>query len=493
MKQDSLIAEETLDPEDWDELRELGHRMVDDMFAYLQSLRDRPVWRPVPDEVRQALETPLPEEGKPAGEVYEEFTRNVLPYPLGNIHPSFWGWVMGGGTPLAMLAEMLASGMNPNVGGGDHVANYVEAQVIDWCKQMLGYPQEASGLLLSGGSMANLIGLAVARTAKAGFDVRQQGVGAAPRPMTLYGSVEMHSSLQRAVEVLGFGNWSLRRIPVDDAFKIDVAALRQAIASDVQEGLQPICVIGNAGTVNTGAVDPLDRLADVAAEHDLWFHVDGAFGALAYLSPDLRPMLAGMERSDSLAFDLHKWIYLPFEAGCVLVRSEEAHRRTFTLTPEYLKHGERGTAAGTVWFSDYGIQLTRGFRALKVWMALKTYGASKYGRLIRQNVQQAAHLAGLVRTSTRLELVSPVELNVVCFRFAAPGLDDAALNALNEELLVRLQESGAAVPSGTNVRGRYSLRCAITNHRSRREDFDALVANVERLGEQILAEKRAEE
>lgn len=478
-----LSQEETLDPADWSELRALGHHMVDDLFTYLETVRERSVWQPMPEEVQQAFNEPLPGEGRPAGAVYEEFRRNILPYPMGNIHPRFWGWVMGNNTPLAVLADMLASGINPNMGGGDHAPARVEAQVIAWCKQIFGFPPEASGLLLSGGSIANLIGLAVARHAKAGFDVREQGVSASPRPMTMYGSVEMHSSLQRAVEVLGLGNRSLRRIPVNQAFEIDVASLRRSIEDDIASGFHPICLIANAGTVNTGAIDPLDVLADIAAEYGLWYHVDGAFGALAYLSPAMRPALRGLERADSLAFDLHKWVYLPFEVGCTLVRDGEAHYRTFTLTPDYLKRQDRGLAAGLRWFSDYGIQLTRGFRALKVWMAFKTYGTEKIGRVIQQNIQQAQHLASLVERHPKLELLAPVPLNVVCFRYTRPGLEGGQLDALNQELLIRLHESGVAVPSGTTIRGRYALRCAITNHRSRMDDFDVLVENVVRIGD----------
>ncbi len=482
-----MQPEETLDPEDWDDLRALGHHMVDDMLTYLQTLRERAPWQPLPDEVRQALHESLPHEGAPAGEVYDEFRRSVLPYPSGNIHPRFWGWVEGTGTPLAALAEMLAATMNPHMAGGNHAGVEVEAQVLDWCKQMLGFPAESSGLLVSGGSMANLVGLAVARTARAAFDVRAEGVGAAPRPLVLYGSEEMHSSLPRAAEVLGLGNRALRRIPVRADYRIDVAALRQAIADDLAHGLRPIAIAGCAGTVNTGAIDPLDELADVAAEHGLWFHVDGAFGALAALAPDLRPLLRGMERADSLTVDLHKWFSLPFECSCALVRDAEAHLRTFTTRPAYLGVSQRGPHGGWPWYADYGIQLTRGFRALKAWMAFKTFGVDKLGRVIRQNVAQAEYLAGLIEASPHLELVAPPSLNVVCFRFVAPGLDEARLNALNEELVFQLQESGAAVPSSTVLRGRFALRCAIVNHRSRREDFDALVEAVASIGKELSA------
>jgi aromatic-L-amino-acid decarboxylase len=479
--------EETLDPADWDELRALGHKMVDDMLTYLETLRERPLWRPMPEDVQQFFKTPLPAEGAPAEEVYDDFRRNVLAYPMGNIHPRFWGWVMGNGTPLGMLADMLAAGINPNMGGGDHAGNRVEMQVIDWCKEMLGYPHEASGLLVSGGSMANLVGLAVARNVKAGFDVRQEGLVGSSVLLTTYGSVEMHSSIQKSVELMGLGSRSLRKIEVDEHFRIVTAALRRTIEEDIDAGMKPICLVGNAGTVNTGAIDPLDELASIAAEYGIWFHVDGAFGTLAYMSPDLRGELAGMGRADSLAFDLHKWVYVPFEAGCVLVRSEEAHRHTFSLTPDYLQHADRGIAAGSMWFSDYGVQLTRGLRALKVWMTIKNSGAAKIGRVIRQNVEQARYLTYLVEQSPQLELLAPTALNIVCFRYLAPGLDNEQLNALNTELLIRLQESGVAAPSGTNVRGRYAIRCAITNHRSRREDFDLLVDEVLKLGDELVS------
>jgi glutamate/tyrosine decarboxylase-like PLP-dependent enzyme len=462
--------------------------MLDDMFAYLRTRRDQPVWQPLPDTIREAFHAPLPIDGEPAESVYDEFRMNVLPYVMGNTHPRFWGWVMGPGTPLGVLADMLAAAANPNMGGGDHAGNLVETQVIDWCKEMLGFPQAASGVLVSGGSMANLLALAVARQAQSPFDVRADGVAAAPRPQTLYCSVETYSSVQRAVELLGLGHKSLRLIPVDDADRIDVAALRRSIEADLAGGCQPICLIGNAGTTNTGAIDSLDTLADVAAQYDLWYHVDGAFGALAHLSPPLRPLLSGMERADSLAFDLHKWIYLPFEVGCVLVRDADAHRRTFALRPDYLQHAERGLAGTSIWYSDYGVQLTRGFRALKVWMTLKTDGVAKLGRVIQQNVDQAAYLAGLVEASPWLTLQGPVALNVVCFRFEVSALDEKRLDALNEELLLRLQESGVAVPSGTHVHDRYVLRCSITNHRSRREDLDVLIAAVERIGEELLTQ-----
>jgi aromatic-L-amino-acid decarboxylase len=478
--------EETLDPQDWDEMRALGHRMVDDMLTYLQTVRERPVWQPIPDRVKQHLKVPLPVEPQGVAEAYQDFVTNVLPYPMGNIHPRFWGWVMGTGTPFGVLADMLAATMNPNMGGGEHVANDVEHQVLDWCKEMLGFPLDASGILVSGGSMANFVGLTVARNTLAGFDVRAKGVAAAPQPMTFYGSIEMHSCLQKAVELLGLGNEALRRIPVNAEYQIDLAELDRAIETDRAAGYHPIGVIGNAGTVNTGAIDDLDTIADLCQREKMWFHVDGAFGALAAVSPELRPLLKGMERADSIAFDLHKWMYMPFEVGCTLVRSETAHRRAFSLTPEYLTHFERGAAGGSRWFNEYGLQLTRGFRALKVWLSLKEHGSAKYGRLIKQNVDQCRYLVNLIEATPELELMAPAPLNIVCFRYKAAGLDADALNRLNQEIMFELHEQGIAVPTYTTLDGQFALRVAHTNQRTRREDFDVLVREVVRLGKEIL-------
>ncbi len=455
------------------------------MMEYLMSVRERPVWRPVPEEVKERLRRPLPLDPEAPERIYEDFTKDILPYPLGNIHPRFWGWVCGTGTPLGMLAEMLAAGMNSNLAGADHVANYVEAQVLQWCKEMLGYPREASGILVSGCSMANLIGLAVARNAVAGFDVRREGLQGGNRRIVFYSSTEAHASVQKAVELLGLGSKSLRKIPVDEEFRIHIASLRRAVSRDRKRGYHPGCVVGNAGTINTGAIDDLDRLADFCEREDLWFHVDGAFGALAALSAELRHLVSGIERADSLAFDFHKWMYMPIEIGCVLVRNEAYHRQAFSIVEGYLAHEEGGLAGGAPWFHEYGLQLTRGFRALKAWMSIREHGVRKYGRLIKQNVEQARYLARLVDGSKELERLAPVPLNIVCFRFkeAPAGVD---LDAVNRAIFREISERGIAVPSYARIRGKYCLRVAITNHRSRREDFDLLVREVIRIGRSIV-------
>lgn len=482
MNVQALEEEISLDPVNWEAMRQLGHQMIEDMMSYLENVRERPAWQPIPPQVKDNFKQPLPTTPTDAETVYQEFLENILPYPLGNIHPRFWGWVLGTGTPIGMLAEMLASGMNCSLGGGEQVAVDVELQVIEWLKEMMGFPMDSSGLLVSGGSMANLIGLTVARNTLAGYDVRSRGMRDMVRPMTLYCSQETHSSIQKAAELLGLGSESVRKIAVNAYFEIDVAALEAAILEDKAQGFQPFCIVGCVGTTNTAAIDDLDLLADIAEREGMWFHIDGAFGALAVLSEHIRPGLKGMERADSLAFDLHKWMYVPYEVGCVLVQNEDKHRRTFSMTPDYLSRAERGLSSAKTWLSDYGVQLSREFRALKVWMSIKTHGVAAYGQLIQQNIEQARYLAALVDAEPELERLAPVTLNVVCFRYVREGLSDAELNQLNDELLMDLQESGVAAPTSTLLNGKFAIRAAVTNHRSRRDDFDMFIQKVLELG-----------
>jgi aromatic-L-amino-acid/L-tryptophan decarboxylase len=479
--------EESLDPENWDEFRSLSHRMLDDMLDFLASIRMGPAWQPLPPTVKSRLSTaPVPMNPTAAEDVYQEFLRDVMPYTNGNRHPRFWGWVQGNGTPLGMLADMLASGMNPHLAGFDQAPTQIEYQVLKWLTELMGMPNETSGILLEGGTMANVTALVVARHAMAGFDIRENGLQEDNLPrLIFYGSAETHGWAQKAAEFTGLGNRAFRRIDVDKDFRIKLDDLRQAVDEDRRAGNQPFCIIGNAGTVNTAAIDDLQSMADFCRDEKIWFHVDGAFGALARLVPSLSHLVRGMERADSIAFDLHKWMYLPFGVACVLIKDSTAHKNTFRLTASYLEETSRGVIAGGLPFADRGLDLTRSFRALKIWMSLKVHGINAVSRIIEQNVNQAHYCEKLIEANPDLELTAPVSLNIVCFRFAPKGIE-ANLDQINREILVRVQESGLAVPSSTEIAKAFSLRLAITNHRSKREDFDLFFRKVLEIGSELL-------
>ena len=476
-----------LDPADWPAYRSLAHKLLDEALGLIEGVRERPVWRPVPAEVKHALAEPPPLEPQGAEQTAADALRLILPYATGNIHPRFFGWVHGSGTPGGVVAELLAAAMNSNVGGRDHGAIHVERQVIDWCRALFGFPADATGLLVSGTSMATLIALTVARNAALGPDARERGIAASARPLVAYTSSEAHSSVARAIEMLGLGNSALRGLPAGADFRLDPETLRQAIRADKASGCKPFAVIVTAGTVNTGAIDPLDQIADVCADEGVWLHVDGAFGALAMFSDTLRPRLAGIERADSLAFDFHKWAHVPYDAGCVLVRDGAAHRETFASRPTYLKSHARGLAAGEPWPCDFGPELSRGFRALKVWFTLKEHGTRRLAASIEDNCRLARRLGQLVADEPRLELLAPVTLNIACFRLRADALSTEHLDQLNEDIVAELQERGLAAPSTTRIAGKLCIRVNITNHRTRDADIDLLVASVLAIGAELLA------
>lgn len=481
------VEELTLDPEDWESFRKSTHDAVDVMTDYLRDVRSRPAWQPVPSDVAGKFESACPESPQGLDSSLADFYRDVLPFPSGNIHPRFWSWVCGTGSPTGMLSEFLAAGMNSiGLGFDESASSHVEVQVLEWLKSLMGFESDTSGLLVSGGSMANLVALTVGRNLKCGYDVRRLGMNPHGFPrVAAYASTETHSSVQKALELLGVGETFYRRIPVNGDYEIDVRALRDQIESDIAEGLRPALLIGNAGTVNTGAFDPLNVLADIAEEFDLWFTVDGAFGSLARLTNRAPENLKGLNRADALAFDLHKWLHQPYNAGAVLIRNGDAHRNSFSVAPAYLTRDRSGVASGPADFSALGIQLSRSFVALRVWLSFKTHGVGQFRKLIEQNIEQARYLEARVGETPHLELLAPTPLNIVNYRYNPDGLDEEALNQLNGKILTALQTGGIAAPSSTRLVGRFSIRVCIANHRTRRHDLDELVKHTVELGEEL--------
>ncbi len=470
---------ESLDPADWPAFRAEAHRMLDDMLDHIEHLRTQPVWRPPPPQVRALFREPLPAEPAGLSGIHREFMQHILPYSIGNAHPGFMGWVQGGGTAVGMLADMLAAGLNSNVGGRDQIPVDVERQITHWMRELFRFPDSASGLFVTGTSMANLIGVLVARTAALGTEVRQRGLNGGSR-LVAYASAAAHGCVAQAMDLSGLGIDALRMLPLDGAGRMDIAALRAAIARDHELGLRPFLIVGTAGSVDTGAVDDLPAIADIAQQERLWFHVDGAYGALGMLAPDIAPKLAGIERADSIAFDFHKWAQVPYDAGFILVRDGSLHHDTFASPAAYLRRECRGMAANSPWPCDFGPDLSRGFRALKTWFSIKAYGTRRLGRVVSGTCALARYLGERIEAEPALELLAPVSLNIVCFGFrcADPGRVNAAV-------AVALQESGIAAPSTTTIDGRVVLRAAIVNHRTTRADIDAMLKAAIGFGEKI--------
>ncbi|NTF40912.1 pyridoxal-dependent decarboxylase [Rhizobium rhizogenes] len=469
----------SLDPDDWQALRKQGHQMLDDMLDHLQTLGTKPVWQQPPSSARASFDAPLPFEPSDLADVHAIFRDDILPYGSGNIHPGFMGWVQGGGTVAGMLAEMLAGGLNANLGGRDHMPIEVERQIIRWTRQIFSFPDTAGGIFLTGASQANFVAVQIARCRKLGVDVRATGLPEDSR-LVAYTSSEVHGCVPRAFEMSGIGSNQLRRIAVDGAGQIDIEALEQAILRDRQEGHTPFLIVGSAGTVNTGAVDDLLALRRIADTYDLHFHVDGALGALGVLSQDLAPLFAGIETCDSLAFDFHKWGQVPYDAGFLLVRDSAWQRQTFASDAAYLSRASSGLAGGDWWPCDYGPDLSRGFRALKTWFTLKTYGIKALGDAMSANCQLARGLAQRIEREPALRLLAPVKLNIVCFAYA--GIDGKAAPAINSHIVEHLHAEGRVAPSVTILNGQPAIRAAIVNHRTQQADMDALVHGVLTLG-----------
>lgn len=473
-------SEASLDPENWQDFRQQGHRMLDDMLDYIENLRDRPVWQPIPSEVRAVFASPLPKLPGDLGEAHQTFMQDVLPFAIGNSHPGFMGWVHGGGNPVGMLAEMLAAGLNANLGGREQIPVEVERQLLRWVRDLFSFPETATGLFVTGTSMANLISVLVARTAALGRVVREEGLPDGHR-LTAYTSLSAHVSVAQALDMAGIGTHALRKIRLNSQFQMDVADLERRISEDKAMGMIPFMIAATAGTVDVGAIDPLQAIADIAKREGIWFHVDGAFGALGMLAGDIAPRLSGIERADSIAFDFHKWGQVPYDAGFVLVRDGDLHHNTFASPVAYLKRETRGMAAGSPWPCDFGPDLSRSFRALKTWFTLQVYGSEKLGSVISNTCALAQYLRQHVEDNPKLELLAPVALNIVCFRYRCDEPD-----RVNADIVIALQESGIVAPSSTTISGHFSIRAAIVNHRTETRDIDALIEATLLFGDKII-------
>ncbi len=446
--------------------------MLDDMLSYLADIRQRPVWQPSTPTATQAFRTPLPKQLGSLDEAYDTFTQHVLPYTIGNAHPGFMGWVHGGGSVVGMLAEMLAAGLNANLGGREQMPIAVERQIVQWMAELFEFPATASGLFVTGSSMANLMAIWIARYRALGKSVRTEGMHGQSQ-LVAYCSTGAHGCIDRAMDLAGLGTNQLRKIPVDSLHRLRVDELATRIEQDKQAGLQPFCVVATSGSVDVGAIDDLSAIARIARQYNLWFHVDGACGALGKFSQRVAKKLVGIELADSIALDFHKWGQAPYDAGFLLVRDSATHHDTFAAPAAYLRRESRGMAAGSPWPCDFGPDLSRSFKALKVWFTLQVYGAERLGQMMDHTCELAQYLAERVRSTPELKLAAEVTLNIVCFRYVAAESD-----RVNSEIVVRVQESGIAAPSSTTVDGQVAIRAAIFNHRAQRCDIDTLIESV---------------
>jgi glutamate/tyrosine decarboxylase-like PLP-dependent enzyme len=477
------------------ELRSWSEATVDFVLRYHDGLRSR---RLAPDttsaEIRATFDRTLPEQGAGFAAVLRELEERLLPFTRHNGHPRMFGYVQSPGVAVASLADLLASTLNANLTAWRSAPGPVEIErlSIEWIRQMIGAAPTADGVFVSGGSMANLSALATARRVHAPIDLARMGAHALPRAMQLYVSPETHHSVAKAAALLGLGLDHVREVPVDDALRMRVDALEAMIEDDLRAGHQPFAIVGSAGTVNTGAIDPLDALADIAERRRLWLHVDASYGGFAALAPAVRPKFAAFARADSIALDPHKWLYLPLDCGCVLYKDPAAARATFAHDAEYTRVMHAAPAESFV-FWEYGPELSRRFRALKVWMTLLAVGVAPVRAAIEKDLECARTLAARIDASDDFERLAPVELSIVCFRHVPAGMrtgvtppaagSDAArrLDAWNERLLVALQKDGSSYLSNAVVAGRFALRACIMNHRTSLADMDVLLADLRRL------------
>lgn len=479
-------------PEDFERL---GRRLLSLVAPHATGRADGPVHpSPPASQIRAIMDQTLPEHGTEVDAIVDFIEENILPYPLGNNHPRFFSRVIGAGAPVGAIADMVATGLNIGVAGAAKAAIGLEHCVNRWLMELIGFPTEGSmGLLTSGGSLANLTGIAVARHWAArndGWNMRAEGLQGGRPAFTLYASAEAHLCISKSVELLGIGSANLRSVPTDRAYAMDTAALEAAVAADRAAGHRPFCVVASAGTVNTGAIDPFDRIADLCAAEDLWFHIDGAYGALGVLDPAAAPRFAGMARADSLALDPHKWLSVPIECGCALVRDRGLQHETFNYVAPYLQMERIAGGDELPLPFEYGVELSRGFRGLKAWATLMHLGRAGLREKISRNNAVAHHLLRAIESAPDLELVAPAPLSIVCFRFAPPGWpgDAAALDALNKAINDRINADGDLFFTPTILEGRYALRVCIIHYGTSEADVEHLAARVRSLGKELMAQ-----
>lgn len=459
-----------LDPEDWDAFARDFHALLDICLDRMKAARDLP-WQPKPADMAEKVT--LQDNAAPLAPdaLFKTIVNDIMPYATGNTHPKFFGWVHGTGLPLGVAAELVAATMNSNCGGRDHGAVEVERAVIDWVRRVAGLPEGASGILTTGTSQGTILALAAARVKRFGVTIRATGLKPLPE-MRVYAAEGAHSCMGKALEVLGHGRNALASITVDKAGRMDLAALAAAVARDRENGIVPLAVIATAGSVNTGVFDPIEAIADYCAAQDIWLHIDGAFGFWTRLADQPWQALAnGVERADSIACDFHKWMFVPYDCGACLIRDHDVHRATFAERPPYLASQEAGIGGGDLWYCDYGLELSRGFRALKVWSAIRGHGAAQLGAAITDNCRQAALMGALAEASPHMRLAFPVTSNLCCI-----GLYGADA----EKIAARLQVSGEVIFSTTKINGETCLRAAIVNHRTTEKAIREVIEALER-------------
>ncbi len=477
-----------------DELRELSDQFVNLVHNYFASVSTLTVFpQTTGDEIAKQINAPAPTEAESLAELLID-CQNVIDGCRHNGHPRFFGYVASPSTPAGAFADLLASTVNPSVTSwrSAPAATQVERTVIRWLGSLIGYDQDAQGLLTSGGSMANLTALLMAHRVKAGGAIAQTGLLNSGARMMIYASDQVHFSVVKAADILGLGKESVRLLPADDDFCMDANALRAAVQSDLEAGLRPFCVVASAGTAGTGAIDPLSDLAEIANEFDLWFHIDGAYGAPAAMTDQRRAMFTGLERADTVSLDPHKWLYTPVDCGCLLYRDAAAARQAFVTEADYVKVHEQAEIESFA-FWDYSIELSRRFRALKVWLTLKYYGARRLAAAIADDIAMAEYMAEQVESAADFELLAPVQLSICCFRYVpsrlSQGVNDAELNRLNERIMHRVQRGGRAYLSNAMLRGKFALRACIINFRTTRADIDLTLEIVRDAAREVAAEK----